>query len=204
MAIEFLGPLTVAAVRSGSRRALVWPLTALVGVVLLTEPWTGAVDPMGVALAALAAVGWGTYIVLTQRVGDRFGGISGLSITVPVAALTAAAVGAPQAVGQLTPLVLLVALGLGLLHPVITYALEMLALRRMTPTAFGTLMAVEPALGVALGLVLLHQRPSLVQVVGIALVVGAGAAAQRGGARTTTTEPPAPSPAALTTTPETR
>lgn len=59
----------------------------------------------------------------------------------------------------------------------------MLALRRMTATAFGTLMAVEPALGLLLGLVVLGQRPSIVQIVGILLVVFAGAASQRGGRR---------------------
>src|SRR5215469_12364364 len=31
VAVEFLGPLTIAAVRSHSRRALIWPVMALVG-----------------------------------------------------------------------------------------------------------------------------------------------------------------------------
>ena len=54
----------------------------------------------------------------------------------------------------------------------------------MTHTAFGTLMAVEPAIGLVLGLLILAQSPSAVQVVGIVIVVLAGAAAQRGGHRT--------------------
>ncbi|WP_374210605.1 EamA family transporter [Dermatobacter hominis] len=183
VAIEFLGPLTVAAVHSQHRRALVWTGVALVGVVLLNQPWHGDVDAAGVAFAGLAAVGWATYIVLTQRIGDRFSGLGGLSITVPVAAVTAAAFGIPQAAGHLSPQVLLAAAGLALLLPVLPYSLELLALRRMTHTAFGTLMALEPAIGLVLGLVVLHQRPSAVQLVGIVLVVLAGAAAQRGGLR---------------------
>lgn len=183
VAIEFLGPLSVAAIRSGSRRALVWPALALVGVVLLTEPWHGEVDLLGIAFAALAAVGWGVYIVLTQHVGDRFSGIGALSLTIPVAAATAAIVGVPQAVGHLDLGVLMTAAGLAVLLPVLPFALEMLALRRMTPTAFGTLMALEPAMGLVLGLIVLHQRPSIVQLAGILLVVLAGAAAQRGGRR---------------------
>jgi inner membrane transporter RhtA len=179
VAIEFLGPLTVAAVRSRSVRSLAWPGLALIGVVLLTSPWAGAVDLLGVVWAALAAVGWGVYIVLTQRVGDRFAGIRGLSLTVPVAALTAAVVGVPQAVGHLTLDVLVAAAGLALLLPVLPYALEMLALRRMNPAAFGTLMALEPAIGLVLGLLVLRQVPTLLQVLGIVLVVVAGAAAQR-------------------------
>jgi inner membrane transporter RhtA len=65
----------------------------------------------------------------------------------------------------------------------------MLALRQMTPAAFGTLMALEPAIGLLLGLVVLHQSPSLVQVAGIALVVLAGGAAQRNGRRTASPQP---------------
>lgn len=183
VSIEFLGPLTVAAVRSHSRRALAWPAMALFGVVLLTEPWQGEVNLAGIGFAALAGIGWGTYIVLTQRVGDRFSGIGALSITVTIAAMTAAIAGIPQANGNLTPGIIAAAAGLAILLPVLPFALEMLALRRMTPTAFGTLMALEPGIGVLLGLVVLSQRPSIVQLAGILLVVLAGAAAQRGGQR---------------------
>ncbi|MCW2613907.1 MAG: EamA family transporter [Frankiales bacterium] len=102
VAIEFLGPLTVAAVRSNSTHALVWPGLAVAGVLALTEPWNGSVDADGLGYAALAAVGWACYIVLTQHVGDRFPGIHALSMTVPIAAVTAAVVGVPQAAGHLT------------------------------------------------------------------------------------------------------
>lgn len=183
VAIEFLGPLTVAAVRSHSARMLAWPALALVGVVLLTEPWRGDVDPAGVGFAGLAAVGWAAYILLTQRIGDRFSGLTGLSITVPVAAATAAFLGVPGAVGHLTPEVLVAAAGLAVLLPVLPFALELVALRHMTHAAFGTLMALEPAMGLVLGLLVLHQQPSAVQLAGIGLVVLAGAAAQRGGRR---------------------
>ena len=189
VAIEFLGPLSVAAVHSHRAKALVWPGLALVGVVLLTEPWQGDVDPVGIALAVVAAVGWATYIVLTQRVGDRFGGISGLSITVPIAAVTAGLIGVPQAIGHLTLGILAAAAGLALLLPVLPFALEMLALRRMRPSAFGTLMALEPAIGLLLGTVVLGQVPSPTQLLGIVLVVVAGAGAQRGGARELTAPP---------------
>ncbi|WP_185973086.1 EamA family transporter [Aeromicrobium piscarium] len=191
VAIEFLGPLTVAAVRSGSLRMLVWPVLALAGVVLLTEPWQGGADVVGIGFAVSAGAGWGVYILLTQKVGDRFSGISALSLTVPVAAVVTAVVGVPQAAGHLDGRVLLVAAGLALLAPVLPFGLEMLALRRMTPTAFGTLMALEPAFGVLLGLIVLHQSPSVVQAAGIALVVLAGAGAQRRSTRVIGADVPA-------------
>lgn len=183
VAVEFLGPLAIAAVRSHSRRALAWPALAALGVVLLTQPWHGDIQVVGLGFAAMAAVGWAVYIVLTQRIGDRFTGISGLSLTTPVAAVTAAAVGIPQAAGHLTASGLATAAGLAILLPVLPYAFEMLALRDMTPSAFGTLMALEPAIAVVLGLLVLHQTPAAIQVAGILLVVLAGTAAQRGGRR---------------------
>lgn len=186
VAIEFLGPLVVAAVRSHTRAALAWPALALVGVVLMTQPWIGTIDPVGVGFAALAAVGWASYIVLTQRIGDIFPGVSGLALTMPIAALTAAVVGVPQAAGDLTLGVVAAAAGLAILLPILPYALELTALRRMTPTAFGTLMALEPAMGVMLGALILSQIPGVGQIVGIVLVVVAGAVAQRGGRRGST------------------
>lgn len=183
VSIEFLGPLTVATVRSHSRHTLVWPLLALLGVSLLTEPWRGTIDPVGVGFAAAAAAGWGAYIVLTQRVGDRFSGIKGLTLTVPLAAVTTAIVGIPQVAGNLSLGVVAASIGLALLLPVLPFALEMAALRRMTHAAFGTLMALEPAFGVLIGLMVLHQKPSILQTAGILLVVAAGGGAQRGGQR---------------------
>jgi inner membrane transporter RhtA len=56
----------------------------------------------------------------------------------------------------------------------------------MKPAALGTLMALEPAFGVMLGLIVLHQKPAALQLLGISLVVIAGAAAQRDGLRNET------------------
>jgi len=183
VAIEFLGPLTVAAINSRSRRALAWPVLALLGVVLLTEPWQTQVDLLGIALALAAAVGWALYIVITQRVGDRFDGLFGLSVSIPVAALITATVGVPQAWGHLTLEVLLIALVAAILLPLIPWTLELLALRRLTKAAFGTLMALEPAFAVIIGVVLLSQAAGVLDIVGICCVMAAGIAAERTGHR---------------------
>lgn len=184
-AVEFLGPLGVAVVR-GHGRGLVWPVLAAAGVVLLTEPWQGRVDPVGLGLALAAAACWAAYILLTQRVGDRVTGLQGLAVSMPVAGLVSAAVAGatvPGLLSALTPTVLLAGLGLGLLLPVVPFALEMLALRRLTTGAFGTLMALEPAIALVVGLVVLGQRPEVLGIVGIVLVVTAGVGAARSGGR---------------------
>jgi inner membrane transporter RhtA len=181
-ALEFLGPLGVAVVRSHGRGRAFAALAAL-GVVLLTEPWHGTTDALGIALALGAAGCWAAYILLTQRVGDQVSGVQGLAVSMPVAGLVSTLVAAPTVAPMLTWEVVLVGLGLAILLPVIPFTLELLALRRLTTGAFGTLMALEPAFAMLIGLVVLGQVPGLLPVAGIVCVVAAGIGAERTGAR---------------------
>ncbi len=163
-ALEFLGPLGVAIVR-GRGATKLWPAVAAAGVLLLTEPWQGTVDAVGVAFALAAAGFWAAYIVLTQLVGDEVSGTKGLAVSMPVAGLIATAVAAPSLAAGLTPEILLAGLGLAVLLPVVPFTLELLALRRLTMTAFGTLMSLEPAIATIVGVVALAQAPGLLPVI---------------------------------------
>jgi inner membrane transporter RhtA len=181
-ALEFLGPLGVAVAR-GRGTARLWALVAGVGVVLLTEPWRGGADLVGIGLALAAGACWAAYILLTQKVGDEVTGVRGLAVSMPVAALVATAVAGPSVLGRLTWQVVLVGLGLALLLPVVPFCLELLALRRLTTAAFGTLMSLEPAAALLVGAVALHQIPGPVATAGVAFVVAAGIGAERTGGR---------------------
>ena len=185
-AVEFLGPLAVAIAHSrGLPRG--WAFVAAGGVLCLTQPWSGAVDPVGLALALGAACCWAAYILLTQKVGDAVSGIGGLAISMPVAAVVATLTVGPEVVGRLTPQLLAIGLGLAVLLPVVPFSLELLALRRLTAGAFGTLMALEPAIALTIGFLLLHQVPHGLAVLGVGLVVIAGIGAERSGARPSAT-----------------
>lgn len=193
-ALEFIGPLGVA-VASGRGRARLWALAAAAGVVALTEPWHGGVDPIGIAAALGAAVCWAGYILLTQRAGDAVNGLHALAVSFPVAAIVASFTITPDVLSRLTWPLLLTGLGLALLLPVVPFMLEFLALRRLSTAAFGTLMSLEPAIALLIGFTLLGQVPRPLAVLGIALVILAGIGATRSGARGTA----APQTAALAT-----
>ena len=182
-ALEFLGPLGVAVISGRGRGRWMWPALAAVGVVALTGPWHGQIDGLGVGFALGAGVGWGAYILLTQRVGDRVSGLQGLGVSMPVAAVVASASVGAVALPRMTPDLLLWGLGLALLLPVLPFTLELLALRRLNAAAFGTLMSLEPALALLIGFVVLHQVPEAAAIAGIAFVVVAGIGAARNGTR---------------------
>ena len=98
------------------------------------------------SFAAMSAVGWAGYILLTQRVGAQLRGLHGLAISLSTAALAAAPIAAWPALRGLTPVIALQALGLAALVPLLPFTLELLARRRVRVAAFGTLMALEPAM----------------------------------------------------------
>ncbi|HEY2505722.1 MAG TPA: EamA family transporter [Streptosporangiaceae bacterium] len=185
-ALEFLGPFIVSIYGPGSGRKL-WTLVAAPGVVLLTQPWHGGIDPVGFMFALAAAACWGSYILLTQHVGDRVTGLSGLGVSMPVAGAFAALVvlllDGPSELGKVTWHALFIMLALAALHPVLTFSLEYLSLRSLTAKAFGTLMSLEPAIAVLAGLLVLRQIPGAASAAGVVFVVSAGIGAVRTGAR---------------------
>jgi Predicted permease, DMT superfamily len=133
------------------------------------------VDLGGIVFAAVAALGWAGYIILMKKVGASFSGLQGLSIALLVAAVAAMPVSFVDKGNVLTLVPLLSTIGLGLLSPLLPYALEMMALRRMGTRAFGIFMSMEPAISAVLGFAILAQRLSLRQICGIGCVVAASA-----------------------------
>src|SRR5690606_5140285 len=139
--IEFLGPLGVAVAFSRRRLDLLWVGLAALGVVLLTRGNAEALDPVGVAFALVAAVGWAAYILLSMETGRRFEGTSGLTMASLVGAVAMAPIGVSSGGSDLLqPELVGLAAAVGLLSSTIPYAMELEALRRMPAKLFGILM----------------------------------------------------------------
>ena len=184
--VEFLGPLGLAVVTSRRLLDLLWVALAGAGVALLahgglsTAAGRGTVA-IGVAFALLAALSWVGYILLSRATGQRFGGSTGLTIAMVVAAVVITPVGvAAGGTTLLRPGILLTGLGIGLLSSIIPYSLEMEALRRIPPRVFGIWMSLEPAVAALVGLVLLGQSLAVREWLAIGCVMAACAGAARG------------------------
>ncbi|HVW82252.1 MAG TPA: EamA family transporter [Mycobacteriales bacterium] len=180
--IEFLGPLAVAV--AGSRRLAdgAWVLLAAVGVVLLARGG-GHLSAAGLVGAAVAAVCWAGYILLSQRVGRAVPGLSGLAVALMVGAVLSAPYGiVAGGVDLVRPSILGKGLALALLSSVLPYSFELFALRRMRAAVFGVLMSLEPGMAALSGLIFLGQhlraREWLALGCVVAASVGATAAAR--------------------------
>ena len=171
VAIEFLGPVAVAALGSRRPRDLAALGTALAGVLLVADVRLEG-EPLGVALALLAGALWALYIVLGARVAAAGLGVDGLAAAMVLGAVAIAPLAAWQAADAFAdPLLLGACLGVGLLSSVVPYGLDQLALRRIPRDRFALLLALLPATAVLVGAVVLGQTPKGTEAVGIALVV---------------------------------
>jgi inner membrane transporter RhtA len=168
--IEFSGPLALALI--GSRRwlDLLWAALAGTGVALFTSGG-GRLDPVGILLAFLAGAGWIGYILLNKETGRRFETQAGLSIAMAAGALAVLPVGLAAAGTTLfRPDVLLVGAAVAVLSSVLPYSLEVLALRQVTPRAFGVLLSMDPAVAAIAGVVVLGQHLTVHELAALVLV----------------------------------
>lgn len=192
VAVEFTGPVLVAALASRRFRDIGAVGLAAVGVLLIADVrWSGS--PVGVLWALGAAAMWAAYIVLGKRVARAGSGIDDLATGFTVAAVVLVPllfVGGPGAttgfgVANLAPLadpaVLALSIGLGVLSSLIPYVLDQVVLRRVGQARFAVLLALLPATATLVGLVVLGQLPGTLEAVGIGLVVLAVALRSRDG-----------------------
>lgn len=182
--IEFVGPLTLSAVLSRRGRDAVAVIAAAIGVLLIsgavTTPW-GELDLVGIGLALAAGGFWAIYILTSGWTGARFERLDGLTIAMCLASAVVLPLGLFTAGGALFhPEPLLKGLGIAILSSVLPYSLELLALRRLSAQVFGILLSLEPAAAALAGLLVLGQRLSPLQLLGMALVVTASIAVLTG------------------------
>lgn len=173
IALEFIGPLSVALFASRRWMDIAWIVLATAGLLLLLPVWRTlpAIDPGGAVLALASGACWALYIVFGRRVGHTYGS-AGTALGMAIAAVVFVPVGIANAGPAGFDLALLPSgLILAVLSSALPYSLEMIALTRIPPQAFGALMSLEPAVGAIAGLMVLGERPAPVQWAGIGCVM---------------------------------
>lgn len=173
-AIEFLGPIGLAALGIRSKRNFLALAFAVAGVYILTDV-RFAGHPLGFAFAFANCALFVCYIILGHRIAADGGtaGIDRLGFAMLVAMVVAFPIGIREAVPALvSPLLLAAGIGVGVSSSVIPYVSDQLAMARLPRATFALLLSLLPAMASLIGALVLHQLPSVAEVGGIALVIG--------------------------------
>ncbi len=176
VAIEFIGPLGVAAVTSRRPVEFAWIGLAVVALLLLTPEIGNGLDPLGVVLALAAGAGWASFVLISPRVADAVGS-AGLALGLLVASLFtlpfALVIGGLE---RLDLTLLLGVLAVAILSTALPLSLEFEALRRMTARAYGIIVTLEPVVATVVGAIILGQAlpPVAVAAIGCVTVAAIG------------------------------
>jgi inner membrane transporter RhtA len=173
-AIEFLPVIALAAFGTRTWRNAAALALAVGGVYLLTDVRLEG-EPLGVALALVNALLFAAYIVLGHRVaqGEQVSGIDGLAASMLVALVVVTPLGGWEALPAFTdPVALAAGIGVGIASSVIPYVCDQLAMAHLARSTYAMLVSLLPATATVIGILVLGQVPTAVEVAGIALVVG--------------------------------
>ena len=179
-AIEFLPVIALAALGARTARNAFALLLAVPGVYLLTGVRLEG-EAAGIAFAFANAALFALYIVLAHRVSrlEEISGIDGLAASMLIAAVVVTPLAGWAALPALAdPIALAAGLGVGISSSVIPYVSDQLAMRRLARSTYALMVSLLPATATVIGIVVLAQVPSLLEVLGVSLVI-AGVAVHR-------------------------
>jgi inner membrane transporter RhtA len=174
-AIEFLPVILLAAAGARTLRNGLALGLAVTGVYLLTDVRLEG-EPVGVAFAFANAALFALYIVLAHRLSRvrSIGRLDGLAAAMLVAAVAVTPLAAWSAAPALVdPVALAAGVGVGVSSSVVPYVLDQLAMARLSRATYSLMVSLLPATATVIGVVVLGQLPSSIELAGVALVVGA-------------------------------
>ncbi len=172
-AIEFIGPILLAAVGARVGRNFAAVAVATGGVYLLTHVRFEG-DLVGVAFAFANAALFTAYIVLAHRVARHaaVSGIDGLAAAMLFALVFASPIGLWGAAHAFSdPVAIAAGIGVGISSSVIPYVFDQLAMARLARATYALFVALLPATATVVGVVVLSQFPSAADLAGIGLVM---------------------------------
>jgi inner membrane transporter RhtA len=171
VAIEFIGPILVAAWLTRTWRNAVALGIAMSGVVILGGTELGD-NPWGLVFILAASAMWAIYILIGAKVARLERGMAGLGVGLAIGAVALTPIGAGSS-GPVwvAPTLLLAALATGVFSNAIGYGIDQIVLRAIPVRRFSVMLALLPATAVIMGWIWLGQQPIAIEWLGIALVL---------------------------------
>lgn len=171
--IDFLGPCLVALAASRHLREGLLALLAFAGVALIAG-LGGPLDGLGVLFAALAGAAFALYTLLAARIGKSESSMQNLALSVAVGAVLTLPFSIP-AIPRVEPVHWLPLVLSALLGTTLAFTVDTLAGKLTSARVIGVLFAFDPTLATLIGAVWLGQDLTLPALLGIGMVIAAGA-----------------------------
>ncbi|WP_299736502.1 EamA family transporter [uncultured Roseobacter sp.] len=180
--IEFVGSIGIALWGLRTCRNYLALAFAIIGVALLidvpsllaADAPTLTSDLLGLFWALLNGALFVLYVVLGHRISEdgASGGVERLAAAMTVAFVFVMPIGFLQALDAFgAPLLVLAGIGVGICSSVIPYVCDQLAMARLPRASFALLLALLPATATIIGVIVLRQIPSTLDVLGVVLVM---------------------------------
>ncbi|XGC81244.1 DMT family transporter [Bdellovibrio bacteriovorus] len=178
VAIEFIGPLSVAVLASKKPVDLLWVALAASGIYLIlpTSEYSGNLDPIGILYVLCAALFWALYIVFAKSAGKHGSSLQVSAWGMVFAALSVLPFGIVMEGDKISnPSLWPMGIAIALLSSAIPYSLEMKAMRNIPAKTFGILMSLEPVVATVIGILFLQETLEPMQWGAILCIVVASA-----------------------------
>jgi inner membrane transporter RhtA len=173
-AIEFIGPIVLAAIGIHTRRNIAAVILAAAGGWLLTQVQFSG-QPLGLLFAFANCGLFVLYVILGHRIAQNTetSSIDRLGAAMLIALVVVSPIGFMDATAAIAqPDLLLAGIGVGICSSVIPYVLDQLAMSRLPRATFALLLSLLPAFATIIGVLVLGQFPKLTELAGIGMIIG--------------------------------
>ena len=171
--LDFLGPCMVAFLASRRLREGLLAIAAFAGVVLMAG-FGGPFDPVGIVWGLLAGASFAGYTLLAPRIGHADGGLQTVVLALGVAGILTLPFSVPVITVVTLPQWGLLALS-ALIGTALAASVDTIAGRLTSARILGVFFAFDPVVGTLVGVLFLDQILTPTALLGILLVVVAGA-----------------------------
>lgn len=172
VAVEFIGPLSVALFASRKALDFVWAFLAGLGIYLIVPKSGGTGDLVGIIFVALAGVLWAMYIIAAAKISKTMKSSEAVPCGMFFATLLVLPFGLYS--GDLFRLdwkLLLLGCGVAIFSSALPFTLDLWTMKKLPAKTFSVLQSLQPAFAALSGLLFLGEKLSLTQWTAILCVI---------------------------------
>ena len=177
VAIEFIGPLSVAIYASRKMTDFLWVLLAAAGIICIV-PWQGGGDLWGYIFVTVAGVMWAAYILSAGKLSAKMKSTDAVACGMCVATLLVLPVAiASGDIFKLNGKLLLLGLGVAVFSSALPFTLDLFTIKKLEAKVYSVLQSLHPVFAALSGLIFLKEHLTCLQWLAVLFIVTASAGA---------------------------